>query len=541
MTEAVADAVAQALMTFPTRRDRWGRYLVVDPETGKLIGLIRATTISGSLDDKTNIVNWKARMVIIGLASRPDLVALAAATDANDKKALNDIAERASDAGGATLRRDLGTAVHGFFAARVADPAAKVPAPYDADVAAILAAIDEHGLEIVGGMSERMVVLWRHRIAGTFDLIVRDRNTGTLHLVDLKTGSSLLGALGFSTQLSIYAQADVLYTQGAAADGSEDVAEPMPPVSQSLGYILHCEPGSARCDVHALDLTIGAEALELAMQVREMRKAKPLTPHTGRIAVAADAVEQVAEMIAEVFPGATDVSTEAIGEQDRAALRERMQAIIAAGATDELLRSWPADVPTLKSGEPISHGQHSELLAVLATVEKNHGVAFPETFTPPPKRTPKPSASRRPAPDEGEEIANYKEAITALNDVAERLDVHGRAWLGAALEACRKANRTVQMSGPGGRPTHRRLIICAALITLAPMADDQLARALVSLAIGEEMQPGHDLGDAVGALTIDEAKRLHKLAEAIDSTALTAHWHEDRVEIVGDIQAALAA
>jgi hypothetical protein len=221
-----------------------------------------------------------------------------------------------------------------------------------------------------------------------------------------------------------------------------------------------------------------------------------------------------------------------------------MHAIVAANAgraADELLRSWPADVPTLKSGDPISHGQHSELLAVLATVEKNHGVTFPETFTPPPKRTPKPSAQRRSAPDEGDEIADPEAASAALNDLAEQLDGHGRAWLGAMLEVCRKANRTVQISGPGGRPTQRRLTICAALMTLAPMADDALTRALVSLAIGEEMQPGHDLGDAVGALTIDEAQRLQKLAEAIDSTALTATWHEDRVEIVGDIQAALAA
>lgn len=526
------NAAAQELITVPTRRDRWGRYLVLDDD-GLHVGLTRATTISGSLDDKTNLIAWKARTVIVGLATRPDLVALAGVTDATDKRTLDDIAERASDAGGATLRRDLGTAVHGFFAARVADPTAKVPAPYDADVDAILAALDEHGLEIVEGMSERMVVLWRHRIAGTFDLIVRARNTGTLHLVDLKTGSSLLGALGFSTQLSIYAQADVLYQQGAAADGSEDVTEPMPEVSQSLGFILHCQPGSARCDVHALDLTIGAEALELAMQVREARKAKPLAPYI--------APDKVAEKVAEVFPGAVDVSTDEIGEDDRAALRERMAAIVAAGATDDLLRSWPADVPTLKSGEPISHGQHSELLATLSQVEKVHGLAFPATFTPPPKRTPKPSAQRRPAPDEGGEIADVAEASAALNDLAEQLDPHGRSWLGATLEACRKANRSIAMTGAGGRATQRRLTICAALMVLAPMADDQLARALVSLAIGEEMQPGHDLGDAVGALTIDEAQRLHKLAEAIDSTALAATWHEDRVEIVGDIQAALAA
>lgn len=529
---------AQELTQLPTRRDRWGRYLVVDPETGKLIGLTRATTISGSLDDKTNLVAWKARTAVVGIATRPDLVALAAATDPTDKRALDDIVERASDAGGATLRRDLGTAVHGFFAARVADPSAPVPKPYDADVDAILAALDEHGLEIVEGMSERMVVLWRHGIAGTFDLIVRDRTTGTLHLVDLKTGSSLLGALGFSTQLSIYAQADVLYQQGAAADGSEDVAEPMPEVSQSLGYILHCQPGTARCEVHALDLTIGAEALELAMQVREMRKAKPLTPKASRIAVAADVVEKVAE----VFAGATDVTAEAIGEDDREALRTRMAAIVDAGATDALLRAWPEGVPTLKSGDPITHGQHSALLRVLADVERDHGLAFPEMTTPLKLTTRKAAAPvRRPAPDEGDEIADPAAASAALNDLAEQLDAHGRAWLGATLEACRKANRTVQISGPGGRPTQRRLTICAALMTLAPMADDDLARALVSLAIGEEMQPGHDLGDALGALTIDEAQRLHKLAEAIDSTALTATWHEDRVEIVGDIQAALAA
>lgn len=527
------NAAAQELITMPTRRDRWGRYQVVDPETGKLTGLTRATTISGSLDDKTNLIAWKARMVVLGIATRPDLVALAGVTDATDKRTLDDIAERASDAGGATLRRDLGTAVHGFFAARLADPAAKIPAPYDADVTAILAALDAHGLEVVDGMSERMVVLWRHRIAGTFDLIVRDRRTGKLHIVDLKTGSSLLGSLGFSTQGSIYAQADVLYRQGAAADGSEDVTETMPEVSQTLGFILHCQPGSARCDVHALDLTIGAEALELAMAVRQARKAKPLAPYISP--------DKVAEKVAETFPGAVDVSADEIGEDDRAALRERMAAIVAAGATDDLLRSWPTDVPTLKSGEPISHGQHSELLAVLATVEKVHGVAFPETFTPPAKRTAKPSAQRRPAPDEGETLADVDAATGALNDLAERLDSHGRAWLGAALEACRKANRTVSMSGPGGEATQRRLTICAALMVLAPMADDDITRALVSLAIGEEIQPGHDLGDAVGALTIDEAQRLHKLAEAIDATALTATWHETGVEIVGDIAAALAA
>lgn len=528
------NAAAQELATMPTRRDRWGRYQVVHRDTGKLTGLTRATTISGSLDDKTNLIAWKARTAIVGLATRPDLVALAAATDATDKRALDDIVERASDAGGATLRRDLGTAVHGFFAARTADPTAKVPAPYDADVDAIFAALDAHGLEIVAGMSERMVVMWRHGIAGTFDLIVRDKATGTLHLVDLKTGSSLLGSLGYSVQLSIYAQADVLYVQGAAADGSEDITEPMPEVSQSLGFILHCQPGSAHCEIHTLDLTIGAEALELAMAIRAMRKRNPLAAHIAP----ADAAQAIAETFGEVV----DVTDDAIGEVDRAALRDRMAAIVAAGATDDLLRAWPADCPTLKSGESISHGQHSALLAVLSQVEKVHGLAFPEAFTPPaPKARPK-AAKRRPAPAEGDDPADVDAVTAALNDLAEQLDEHGRAWLGATLEACRVANRTVALTGPGGRATQRRLTICTALMVLAPMADDELTRALVGLALGTELQPAHDLGDALGALTIDEAERLHKLAEAVDATTLAPVWGDDgAVTITGDIQAALAA
>lgn len=527
------NAAARELAAPATRRDRWGRYQVVDAD-GKLIGLTRATTISGSLDDKTNLIAWKARTAIVGIATRPDLVALAAATDPSDKRALDDIVERASDAGGATLRRDLGTAVHGFLEARLGDPAALIPAPYDADVAAIIAAVDAAGLDVVDGMTERMVVHWRHGIAGTFDLILRDRATGTLHIADLKTGSSLLGALGFATQLAIYAQADVLYTQGRAADGSEDITEPMPPVSQTLGFILHAEPGSARCEIHALDLTVGADALELAMQVRAARKANPLSPYVTR--------SEVAEKVAEVFPGAVDVTDDTIGDIEREALRERMAAIVAAGATDDLLRAWPADCPTLKSGETINHGQHSALLAVLANVEKTHGVAFPESFTAPEPRAPRPSATRRPAPPEGDEVADVAAAAAALNDLAEQLDAEGKAWLGATLEACRAANRSVAITGPGGRATQRRLAVCAALMTLAPMADDALARALTSLAIGEEIQPGHDLGDAVGALTIEEAQRLHKLAEAIDAAALAAVWQPDgTVTISGDIPAALAA
>ena len=524
-------------LTQPTRRDRWGRYLVLSPTTGKVVGLTRATTIIGSLDDKTNLIAWKARTAIVGIASRPDLVALAAATDPTDKRALDDIVERAADVGGATTRRDLGTAVHGFLEARLNDPAATIPAPYDADVTAILAAIDAHGLEVVAGMTERMVVHWRHGIAGTFDLILRDKRSGTLHIADLKTGSSLLGALGFATQLTIYAQADVLYTQGAAADGSQDIAEPMPPVSQSLGFILHCQPGSARCDVHALDLTIGAEALKLAMQVREARKAKPLAPYIAPDKAPTDA--EAADMVQAHFPGAELVTH--VDAKWREWMTGRLLEIDAADGIDALAMHWPAGVPGLPSGEPITIEQSIDIGKAVSLIEAQLGLAFPEALEPLAAPTPKPVtvSDRRPAPAEGGPVA--QDAIDAINAAASALSATARAWVGATIEGARAANYPIKLSGPGGVPTERRAAICTALVILAPFEDEDLARALVGIAIGEELQPGHDLAAAIGAMTLDEAHRLQRLAAAVESTSLVPVWGDDGVAITGDIESALAA
>lgn len=519
----------------PTRRDRFGRYQVVDHITGKVDGKTRATTISGTFEDKSGLIDWKARTVVIGLATRPDLVALAAVTDATDKRTLNDIAERASDAGGATLRRDLGTAVHGFVAARIENPEAIVPAPYDADVAAILQAIDDHGFEVVPDLVERMVVHWRHGIAGTFDMILQDKATGTLHIADLKTGSSLLGAMGYAIQLAIYAQADVLYTQGPAADGSEDETEPMPVVSQELGFIIHCEPGTAKCEIHALDLTIGAAGLELAMQVREARKAKPLTLHTAPVIVA----EAVAKVTA-TFPGAELVTH--VDDNWRAWMTGRLQAIKDAGGIEHLAMLWPTGCPTIPSGEPITIDQGIEIANAASITEKEFGLAFPEPLEVPAavQTAVQPAApTRRPRPEEGGSVEG--EAIAELNARAKQLPADAFAWVGSIIEGARAANYPIRLSGAGARRTRRRLIVCTALIDLAGFADEPLVRALVGLAIGEELQPGHDLAEAIGSLTIDEAIRLQRLADAVADTSLTPIWGDDGVAITGDIEAALAA
>jgi hypothetical protein len=165
-----------------------------------------------------------------------------------------------------------------------ADPTFVAPDPYGSDVRAVHDALATARLRVVDGFAERMIVHDRHQIAGTFDLPVEDE-TGEKFVADIKTGSSLLGALAFAVQLSIYANADALYNQGAAKDGSEDTREPMPEVSKLHGVIIHVQPASGHCDLHWLDLAIGAEALELAIAVREMRKAKTLSPFVVEVDV----------------------------------------------------------------------------------------------------------------------------------------------------------------------------------------------------------------------------------------------------------------
>jgi hypothetical protein len=261
----------------PIRRDQYGRYKVLPLKGKKPVGYSRATTIAKALDDTSNLAAWGKRMTALGLAVRPDLLAMVQTTDAADKKALDRLCESASEAGGATARRDLGTALHKMFEQSCVTPGYKPPATYAADITAIHQTLREAGLQVVDECSELMVVIDKHQIAGMADLIVERISDGELFIADLKTGSSVAyGALGWAIQLSIYANADNVYIQGAAVDGSEDLRAPMPLVNKQQAFIIHCEPESGSCDLHTLNIERGFQALECAMEVREWRKARQL-------------------------------------------------------------------------------------------------------------------------------------------------------------------------------------------------------------------------------------------------------------------------
>lgn len=526
--------------TTEVRRDRWGRYLVVPPEGGKATGYTRATTIAKTLDDTSSLMAWGERMTAIGLSQRPDLLAEVALAG-DDKKRLNAICTRAKEHGGATVRRDLGTSLHKVLeeSFTIADYAA--PVQFAADVAAVHQALKEAGLTVVPGMTERVVVNDEHRIAGTFDLLLTN-GTDTF-IADIKTGSSVAyGALGFSVQLAIYASADALYVQGAAADGSEDRREAMPTVDEHRAVIIHVEPGSGVCTLHWLDIAMGADALVTALDVRSMRNIKNiLTP----IEVSAGA-PQPAEGVA-VEPASAPAAPLPLADPARRAwIINRITDVrdLDTEAMSELVRLWPADIPTMKVSSHHTDAQLDAIAAVLDRVESRFDLPFPaaDPATPPQTSTPAPplsvvTGSESVTIDEGPEVPDSD--VDALRRRLLALDPVYQSLIGSWSAEANDAGRPVSLRQ---LPSRRRWSIARAMIFLAPLEDDDVVRACIACVIPDAAQPAVPVGAALSALTVDEAHRLAEIAKAITAGSLSLAFSDDgRPVITGDLTAVLAA
>ena len=564
------------------RRDRWGRYLVVPPGGGKPTGYTRATTVAKALDDTSNLMAWSNRMTALGLAQRPDLLALVQAADPDDRDELNKVCERAKEAGGATARRDLGTALHTMVEKAHADPEWKVPDTYAADVAAVQAAIEAAGYEVVDGMSEVMVVLDRHTIAGTSDLTLRRRADGRLRISDIKTGASVnYGALAWAIQLSVYAQADARYVQGSAHDGSQDQRLPMPEVDRDTALILHVQPGSGVCDVHELDIAAGAEALEVAMAVRTWRKRKgllvPFTIEGGGTAGTAtqDAATTPSTSVEPSPPRAPDqpaavvpcpsaagdpvpvaTALDAVLHQARVAwVLNRIEAVKERGedATRRLGTAMP-DGPTPKAvreGTPWTAVQLEAWNAHVTAVEAEFELPFSdEDPAVAAERAAEraateaarvaapvaaPAAESAPVTEEGgpfadpDEVASIRAVLASMNDEpAQRgLVEHVFGWSRTGLDT----GHPWSMS-PKGQPTPlRRWAICAAAIGLLDIVDldaedpDAAVRLALALVVGDDaLKPSVPVGQTLGTLTFDEAQRVaavvdtHRLVPGPDGT-----------------------
>jgi hypothetical protein len=370
MSIATLDTAAAIAPRPEPKRDRFSRYLIPHPDTGKEMAWTRATTWAKSCADMYHVERWGLRMAVFGLTRRPDLLTHAATVaDPNTKEAkklLNEIAESAQEAGGSHARRNLGTAMHAFCEAVDRGETPNVPEAYLADVAAYQEALVAAGITIDQAHIERIVTVPDLNVAGTFDRLVTYR--GRLHVADIKTGGTLepdpdngrvptLAGMGeIAIQLALYANAATIY------DPSTGKHEPMPEVDKERALVLHLPVGDARCRILEVDIAAGWEMAQVCGTVRRWRKRKDLAQDVTT-------VEPVAAP-ATVTPPAIPVPA----NRDEW-IAGRITTLVASRAAKAMLAdSWPAGMA--KRG-PWTDAEVAEIVGIIEPIEAAVEAPFP--------------------------------------------------------------------------------------------------------------------------------------------------------------------
>jgi len=293
---------------FGPKRDRWGRYLLPDPETGKEKAWTRATTLSSTLADTFGLTRWQMRMVAKGLGMRADLLALAAAAHVDDKTTLDRVANDAKEAAGSSAGANSGTALHSFTEAVDRGEEPDIPDPWGADIKAYRAAMEEYRITVHPEWIERITVCPRFSVAGTFDRILTLPD-GRRVIGDVKTGKDLSYSWNeISVQLALYANATHIW----CGDHWED----MPVVDPSEAVVMWLPVGQARCELHTVDIVDGWNMAQVAYDVRAWRSRRNLAR----------------QMVSPV-----EVGAKLIRHSERGSVKRRLAA---AASVDELTAIW---------------------------------------------------------------------------------------------------------------------------------------------------------------------------------------------------------
>ena len=229
----------------------------------------RTTTFIDALEDKTNLVRWKQRNVLVGALRRPDILEeLGSIEDPQgaDKGAVDKLVGIAEEAADADLRALKGSAIH--LITEDLDHGKGmpfVPDEFRRDIEAYLEAMKQAEAEILG--IEQFCVLDQYKVAGTFDRLVRYK--GKLMIADIKTGRIDYGLGKIAMQLAAYRHMEVYdpvtYQRSPLLiDGEE------PDADEAL--IIHLPSGEGKCDIVPVDIRKGWEGLAVCSEVREWRR-----------------------------------------------------------------------------------------------------------------------------------------------------------------------------------------------------------------------------------------------------------------------------
>jgi len=388
--------------TDQVKRDRWGRYLLPHPDTGKEQTWTRATTIANTLADRYGLEQWAKRNVALGIGARRDLYAQAAAAKPDDKTTLTRIVEQAEEAAASKAGANLGSALHRFTERIDAGEEFDAPPPWDGDIAAYQQAMQANGITVASGWIERILLVPEIEAAGTCDRLCN--GMWPLPLIgDLKTGQDVVryGMTEIALQLAIYAHATHWY------DPITHELHEMPHVDQVAALVMHLPVGQGRCTIYQVDIRAGWEAVQLALDVRHWRQRKdlaqiinvpaPTWTHCDECGI--DQTTATLPVGSSICMACNEALVRKQSDEqayldllDRTEwVRDRVEAIKVAGqnARTALALKWSThpDIPTFPKGGPTTNQQVTVIAEMCDRVEAEYDIPFGPADPTIPKQT----------------------------------------------------------------------------------------------------------------------------------------------------------
>lgn len=264
--------------------------LTCSGEGWRLRSYTRVTTYIDVLDDKSNLMAWDNRMVLIGAAMDTGFLKGVLDVDPETREGrdlLNRRAEAAKEFAGASRKSDKGTELH--ILSEIVDQGQELPDDVDLDDWQRMFTYAEATKSMLSIVHmEQLVVNDELGVAGTPDRVSTflpdvpivapngyQFSPDELLITDLKTGRVDYGGLKMCMQLAIYSRSD-------RYDKETGERIPLGNINQEWGLIMHT-PAFAEKPVTTLywaDLTLGWEAVLVARQIRSLRSRgrKALTP-----------------------------------------------------------------------------------------------------------------------------------------------------------------------------------------------------------------------------------------------------------------------
>ena len=215
------------------------------------------------------------------------------------------------------------------------------------DLDAYTATLAKFGVHIMPHFIESVVIHDGKEYAGTLDRIVEI--DGRMYIADLKTGTDLSYSWrAISIQLAAYADAQHIY------DYKTGVRSNLPQIEKDRAIVFHLPAGEARCELHWVDLDIGRQGLELALNVRSWRKRNDINTR---------------------FEEGKVIKIDAMLDKRRDWMTARIKHM--PDKAQKLLRSlWPVDVPKLGEAD---NEQIDLLIRIVGMLEAENDVQFFET------------------------------------------------------------------------------------------------------------------------------------------------------------------